>query len=91
MPPPPPLMMILDTDRDGELSEDEISMAAEALAKLDTNGDGKLDHHELRPPMPPPGADGEQGPPPPPGKGPRPEHRDGEKPKKGAEGETKDF
>lgn len=44
-----PLMKALDADSDGEISADEMKNAAVALAKLDRNKDGKLDHTELRP------------------------------------------
>ncbi|MEQ9407789.1 MAG: hypothetical protein RIK87_08675 [Fuerstiella sp.] len=47
--PPFPVMMTLDANQDGELSADEINNATAALKKLDKNGDGKLDHEELRP------------------------------------------
>lgn len=76
---PPPLMVALDTNKDGELSAEEIAAASESLAKLDKNGDGKLDREELfpRPPKgqrPPSGSrkDGERGP-----KGQRPPPPDG--------------
>ncbi len=59
--PPNPLMVALDADKDGTLSAAEISGAPAALAKLDTNGDGKLTPDELRPPRPEPPKDG-QGP-----------------------------
>jgi len=50
-PPPPPsrVMEILDANRDGELSAEEIAGASQAILKLDRNGDGKLDREELRP------------------------------------------
>jgi hypothetical protein len=50
-----PLMAALDKDKDGALSGDEITAAAESLKSLDTNGDGKLAEDELRPPRPPRG------------------------------------
>lgn len=51
--PPHPLEEALDADRDGEISADEMKNAAQALAKLDKNENGKLDREELRPPHPP--------------------------------------
>ncbi len=51
-PPPPPLMVALDTDRDGVISAKEIANAATALKTLDKNEDGKLTHDELRPERP---------------------------------------
>jgi len=76
-----PLRRALDTNGDHELDADEISKAAEALAKLDANGDGRVTRDELfpRPPagapgrgpgVPPPPRDGEGFRPPP---GPDPE------------------
>ena len=47
-----PILMALDADRDGELSEAEIANASAALAKLDQNKDGKLSRQELRPRRP---------------------------------------
>ena len=65
-PPPqgPPLLIVLDTDRDGVLSDIEIKAAAEVIAKLDKNHDGKITIEELRMPPPPRGGEGPQGPPP---------------------------
>lgn len=53
-PPAPPIFQLLDTDKDGMLSADEIKKAAEVLAKLDKNGDGNLTVVELSPPPAPP-------------------------------------
>lgn len=52
-PPLPPLFALLDTDRDGKLSAEEIENAAEPLARLDRNQDGEITRDELRPPPPP--------------------------------------
>jgi hypothetical protein len=41
--------MALDTNRDGQISAEEIEAAPAALKKLDRNGDGKLTRHELHP------------------------------------------
>lgn len=64
-PPHDPLRAALDADGDHELSADEIKTAAAAVAKLDRNGDGKIDHEEFRPPRPPrrgpPDAEGPEG------------------------------
>ena len=43
----------LDTNGDHELDADEIKNASASLAKADRNGDGKIDHEEFRPPLPP--------------------------------------
>lgn len=48
-----PLMRVLDIDKDGQLSADEMKNAAEVLKTLDKNGDGALSRDELRPPRPP--------------------------------------
>lgn len=69
--PPPVLMMVLDTNRDGELDASEIANAPAALRTLDKNGDGKLTGEELRPP-PPPGATNHPNFGPPPGHRPPP-------------------
>ena len=58
MPPhPDPLRRALDTNGDHELDADEISKAAEALAALDANKDGRVTRDELipRPPVGGPG------------------------------------
>ena len=62
-----PIIVALDTDRNGEISEDEINNAAKALRTLDKNEDGKLTPDELRPNFGP-GGPGPQG-------GPRGERR----------------
>jgi hypothetical protein len=69
--PPSPIMMVLDTNRDGELDAMEIANASAALLTLDKNGDGKLTAEELRPP-PPPGATNHPNFGPPPGHPPHP-------------------
>ncbi|MCA9089160.1 MAG: hypothetical protein KDA90_11080 [Planctomycetaceae bacterium] len=51
-PPPNPLMEALDTNKDGEISAEEISAAVAALKTLDKDGDGKLAGEEIRPPRP---------------------------------------
>jgi hypothetical protein len=68
---PPPgrgdtIRQALDTNGDHELDADEIKNAAANLAKADKNGDGKIDHEEFRPPLPPfpRGEGGFRGPPP---------------------------
>lgn len=63
-PPGPALFAVLDTNRDGALSEDELGAAADIVAKLDRNRDGQITPDELRPPPPPNNGDGPQGPPP---------------------------
>jgi hypothetical protein len=40
------LMVALDTNKDGELSAEEIANASKSLRALDKNGDGKDDHGE---------------------------------------------
>jgi len=57
-----PLMLALDTDRDGEISAEEIKNAVAALKKLDRNGDGRLSREELRPQFGGPGGPGQPGP-----------------------------
>ena len=57
-----PVTAALDTDRNGELSPEEIANASASLMKLDANGDGKLTPDELLPKGPPPrGPGGGQG------------------------------
>ncbi|HEX3655620.1 MAG TPA: hypothetical protein VHV55_07435 [Pirellulales bacterium] len=48
-PPSPPLMQALDTNRDGQLSADEIKNSPKNLMSLDTNSDGMLSADEVRP------------------------------------------
>jgi hypothetical protein len=63
-----PLMIALDTNRNGDLSAEEVAQAVAALKKLDKNEDGVIDREELRP-QPPFGE----------GRGPRPRgERDGD-------------
>lgn len=52
LPPVPPLIAVFDTDRNQELSADEIQTAADVLKKFDNNRDGKITLEELR--LPPP-------------------------------------
>ncbi len=52
--PPPPLLLALDTDRNGRISADEIKNATASLRSLDRNGDGDLTREELRPRPPRP-------------------------------------
>ena len=46
---PNPLLEAIDADKDGELSQDEITNAVAALKSLDKNDDGRLDATEMRP------------------------------------------
>ena len=68
-PPPQPLLVALDSNRDGALSPDEIADSSEALGDLDRNGDGTLTRKEL---LPRPPRDRTKQPPPPLPKGPSP-------------------
>lgn len=56
-PPPPPrptkFARVLDSDRDGVISESELKDAVAALQKLDENGDGQLTAEEFELPPPP--------------------------------------
>ena len=47
--PPPPILSAMDTNKDGELSADELENAAAALKTLDKNKDGQLADAELLP------------------------------------------
>jgi hypothetical protein len=79
--PPPLILAIFDTDRDGVLSAREIRKASDALVALDRNGDRQLTRDELLPP-PPEGGDGPR-PQKPPGQRPAPpEGGDGPMPPK---------
>lgn len=73
-PPPPPIIAVLDVDRDHVISADEIKGASEALAKLDKNNDGKLTEDEFM--GPPPGRPGGLG-------GPDADRREGDGPPRG--------
>lgn len=48
------LRAALDANGDHELDEAELAAASEALKSLDDDGNGRIDRHEFRPPMPPP-------------------------------------
>lgn len=67
--PPPPVIAVLDADRDGIISADEIENASKALLQLDKNNDGELTRDELHPEGPPP-PEGGRPPGPPPGEEP---------------------
>lgn len=51
-PRPDPMIALIDADKDGTLSAEEIAAADEAIATLDVNGDGLVDEEELRPEPP---------------------------------------
>jgi hypothetical protein len=53
-----PLMRVLDANKDGKLSAEEINNAKAALLTLDKNDDGELTREELRPRRP--GGEGEK-------------------------------
>ena len=46
---PPPVIKVLDADKNGELSATEIANASTALAELDSDGNGRLSEEELHP------------------------------------------
>jgi Ca2+-binding EF-hand superfamily protein len=56
---PPPVLAVLDTNRDGVISAEEITNAPASLRTLDKNGDGIVTFEELHPyrpadaPLPP--------------------------------------
>lgn len=52
------LVRAIDADKNGEISADEIAGAADALKKLDRNGDGKITREEIGPPPQPAGRPG---------------------------------
>jgi Ca2+-binding EF-hand superfamily protein len=68
--PPPPVIVALDTDKNGSVSAAELENAATSLKTLDENSDGALSIQELLDIGPPPPhmneEDGPQRPPPPP-------------------------
>jgi len=81
-PPPDPIFMLFDTDRDSQLSQKEIEQATAILQKRDSDKNGVLTRDELpRPPRPhgerPPHRRGEG---PPQGRADRPHHPRGERP-----------
>lgn len=43
----PPVIAALDTNKDGELSAEEIAAATASLKTLDKDGDGKLSREEM--------------------------------------------
>jgi hypothetical protein len=49
---PPPVMAVLDANKDRKLDAEEIANASAALKKLDKNGDGELTDEELFPVRP---------------------------------------
>lgn len=51
-PPPQPLLAVLDSNLDREISADEIANSSNVLSDLDKNGDGILTEKEMLPPSP---------------------------------------
>lgn len=47
--PVAPIMAAIDSNKDGEISADELAAASSELRKLDKNGDGKLGREEIMP------------------------------------------
>lgn len=72
-----PIIQALDADKDGKISTEEMQNAASALATLDKNKDGFLDHDEMMPPRRERGGRGGRG-----GEG---------GPRGGGEGDASDF
>ena len=64
MRPPPPIIGVIDHDKNGVISSEEIKKASEALLQLDHNKDGQLTREEILPPPPnmQRGPQGQQGP-----------------------------
>ncbi len=56
--PPPPIIAVLDANRDGVIDAVEIANAPAALRRLDRNGDGRLTADEFCPPKPQDGSFG---------------------------------
>jgi hypothetical protein len=77
----PPIWDVLDTDRDGILSADEIRSSPEALKRLDANGDDQVTPRELMRGRfgPRPGGRAEAQRP-----GPRPDRTAGDRPDRGS-------
>lgn len=50
--PPPVLLPVLDSDKNGELSAAEIANSSASLLGLDKNADGSLSKKEILPPPP---------------------------------------
>lgn len=57
-----PVHAALDTDKNGEISAEELAKATESLKTLDKNADGKLTEEELRPQFGGRGPGGQGGP-----------------------------
>ncbi len=56
--PPHPLLLVFDTNRDGQLAATEIAAASAVLRALDANADGQISGDELMRALPPPRRDG---------------------------------